>query len=198
MGRQPLILSSSNADADRRQQLEAAGAEVIQVEGESSSAEGLDWARLLKHIRKAGVQRLMVEGGAAVIDSLMQQPQHIDALLVTVAPVEVGSEGFGFASQLPDRSTSPHRPAGRNLADLNLEKMKLCFGTADDLQRIIVSTLQPTRFAIVEAASLCPRCANWSTLSMRGEKHVRRRCIGAVRLATLYFSMAFDDVLESL
>ncbi|KAI3488276.1 hypothetical protein L1887_47815 [Cichorium endivia] len=62
----------------------------------------LDWQTILKHVHAAGLRRLMVEGGAAVIDSLMQQPQHIDALLVTIAPVTVGPQGFGFSSPLPD------------------------------------------------------------------------------------------------
>ncbi|GAC76326.1 hypothetical protein PANT_20c00063 [Moesziomyces antarcticus T-34] len=95
VGRQPLILASERASQQRRLELERAGAEVVQV-------PSLDWQTILKHVHAAGLRRLMVEGGAAVIDSLMQQPQHIDALLVTIAPVTVGPQGFGFSSPLPD------------------------------------------------------------------------------------------------
>lgn len=105
VGRRPLVLSSTLASSQRRKVLEEAGVEVVQVEPSSSDGK-LEWSRLLERIYDAGVRRLMVEGGAAVIDSLMQQPQHIDLLLVTIAPVTVGPKGFGFVSQLPDRATA--------------------------------------------------------------------------------------------
>lgn len=104
LGRQPLVLSSISASEERGRELQAAGAEVICI-GHNSMPGLLDWKALLKATREAGIQRLMVEGGAAVIDSLMQQPQHIDALIVTIAPLTVGSEGFGFTSCLPDHAT---------------------------------------------------------------------------------------------
>lgn len=101
VGRQPLVLASNAASAGRRKVLEDAGVEIIQVSHEESNVLP-DWKTLLKYIHEAGIHRLMVEGGAAVIDSLMRQPQLIDALLVTIAPVTVGPHGFGFNSQLPD------------------------------------------------------------------------------------------------
>ncbi|SNX87851.1 related to RIB7 - HTP reductase [Melanopsichium pennsylvanicum] len=101
VGRQPLILSSNLASVERRSLLEKIGAQVIQIEHGSSTGL-LNWSMLLKHLYDAGVRRLMVEGGAAVIDGLMQQPHFIDALLVTIAPVTVGSEGLGFSSALPN------------------------------------------------------------------------------------------------
>ena len=103
IGRQPLILSSSSASQERRQELQKAGVQVIQIQDDSSEPH-LDWTMLLKQIHNAGIKRLMVEGGAAVIDSLMQQSQHIDALLVTIAPLTVGTDGFGYTSRLPDQS----------------------------------------------------------------------------------------------
>ncbi|SPO31618.1 related to RIB7 - HTP reductase [Ustilago trichophora] len=106
VGRQPLVLSSIHASPGRRKVLEEAGAEVIQIDHDAPSTASLDWTMLLKHIHMAGIQRLMVEGGAAVIDSLMQQPHHIDALLVTIAPLTVGPEGFGFSSALPHPSAT--------------------------------------------------------------------------------------------
>ena len=106
VGRQPLVLCSSQASSlEQRNQLEKAGAQVISID-RGSSADLLDWKLLLQHIHESGVQRLMVEGGAAVIDSLMQRPQHIDALLVTIAPVMVGPEGFGYLSALPDATAA--------------------------------------------------------------------------------------------
>lgn len=105
VGRQPLLLASNDADIDRSKLLEGVGVEVVLVNG-GSSGSLRDWTTILRHIHKAGIQRLMVEGGAAVIDSLMQQPRLIDALLVTIAPVTVGPGGFGFTAKLPDSSGS--------------------------------------------------------------------------------------------
>lgn len=107
IGRQPLVFASIRASSERRLALQEAGAQVIQIDQDESSAAPLDWTTLLNHIHMAGVQRLMVEGGAAVIDSLMQQTHHVDALLVTIAPLTVGPEGFGFSSALPDVSVTP-------------------------------------------------------------------------------------------
>ncbi|CDU24273.1 related to RIB7-HTP reductase [Sporisorium scitamineum] len=102
-GRRPLVLTSSTASSDRRAQLEEAGVEVVQLP-DNAQTDSFDWTTLLQQIRHTGVQRLMVEGGAAVIDSLMQQPRLIDALIVTIAPVVVGADGFGFTAKLPDAS----------------------------------------------------------------------------------------------
>ncbi|TKY87493.1 hypothetical protein EX895_003507 [Sporisorium graminicola] len=118
LGRQPLVLASSGASPAKRSRLEEAGVEVIQLAG-NTLAGLLDWTTLLKRIHDAGIQRLMIEGGAAVIDSLMQQPLLIDALIVTIAPVTIGADGFGFSAKLPDASeadvsqawASPNRAA---------------------------------------------------------------------------------------
>ncbi|EST07323.1 Bacterial bifunctional deaminase-reductase, C-terminal [Kalmanozyma brasiliensis GHG001] len=104
VGRKPLIIVSSQADPDKRSHLESSGAEVMQVQGSAASMGQLDWTETLAAIRKAGITRLMVEGGAAVIDSLLQQPQLIDTLLVTIAPITVGPNGFGPTAKLPGDS----------------------------------------------------------------------------------------------
>lgn len=104
-GRQPLVIASSAASSEKRLQLQEAGAEVVQMQADASTNQ-LDWAQVLAMIRTAGITRLMVEGGAAVIDSLLQQPRLIDTLLVTIAPVHIGREGFGFTAELPGASGS--------------------------------------------------------------------------------------------
>lgn len=95
-GRQPLLLCCKTASADNQLALEEAGAEVVRLDGTS-----LDWPSVLSQVQAAGVQRLMVEGGAAVIASLLQEQQLIDTLLVTVAPIEVGTGGLGYSASLP-------------------------------------------------------------------------------------------------
>lgn len=105
IGRKPLLIVSSQASFNKRNHLEAAGAEVIQMHAAAAAPTAqLDWTATLAAISKAGITRLMVEGGAAVIDSLLQQPQLIDTLLVTIAPITIGADGFGPTAELPHDS----------------------------------------------------------------------------------------------
>jgi riboflavin biosynthesis pyrimidine reductase len=100
IGRRPLIICSSAASMERRAIMDEAGAEVREVEPRKGGS-GLHWLSLLQVLYEVGIKRLMVEGGAAVIDSLMQEQAYIDVLLVTISPVTVGPNGFGFSASLP-------------------------------------------------------------------------------------------------
>ncbi|PWY97886.1 bacterial bifunctional deaminase-reductase [Testicularia cyperi] len=104
-GRQPLVFCSASADPSLQTGLEALGVEVVRVR--EARAEGqrptLDWHKILERLHRLGIRRLMIEGGASVIDSLMDNQTLVDALLVTVAPTTVGPDGFGFSAPLPSR-----------------------------------------------------------------------------------------------
>ncbi|SPO37720.1 uncharacterized protein PSFLO_03196 [Pseudozyma flocculosa] len=99
VGRRPLILCSASADEERRRALHEAGAEVVQLP--SAGGSQLAWDDALALLSRHGIERLMVEGGAAVIDSLMGRQDLVDTLLVTVAPRTVGEHGFGFSAAVP-------------------------------------------------------------------------------------------------
>ncbi|KAN0064848.1 hypothetical protein ACQY0O_001905 [Thecaphora frezii] len=99
IGRTPLIVCSGNASAERKQALTEAGAEVVELP--ASEGQSLDWRAALAVLSQHGITRLMVEGGAAVIDSLMARQDLVDTLLVTVAPRSVGETGFGFTAPVP-------------------------------------------------------------------------------------------------
>jgi 2,5-diamino-6-(ribosylamino)-4(3H)-pyrimidinone 5'-phosphate reductase len=54
----------------------------------------------------------MVEGGARIINSFLQQNSLIDALIVTVAPTLVGADGVSYASAVPSGVCFSFHPEG--------------------------------------------------------------------------------------
>jgi len=79
----PLWLAASRPDPQRQTQHEARGARIICVEPDSQGRVNL--ASLLDHLGKLGIKRLMVEGGAQVIRSFLEE--HLaDKLIVTLSP----------------------------------------------------------------------------------------------------------------
>jgi 3,4-dihydroxy 2-butanone 4-phosphate synthase/GTP cyclohydrolase II len=79
----PLWLAASRPDPQRQTQLEAHGARIILIEPDSQGRVNL--ASLLDHLGELGIKRLMVEGGAQVIRSFLEE--HLaDKLIVTLSP----------------------------------------------------------------------------------------------------------------
>lgn len=118
-GRQPLLICSKDAPVDHQVALQRAGAQVIRLDT-TVHGSGLDWGAVLSRVKAAGVQRLMVEGGAAIIDSLSQQQQLLDTLLVTIAPINVGTDGLGYSASLP-RDNNPTSWILRNEARFGID-----------------------------------------------------------------------------
>lgn len=81
----------------RREALEAAGAHIRIVPRHGAT---LDWDAILGVLASEGVHALMVEGGAGIIDSLLQSHVVPDVVIVTVAPIVVGEPGYGYTTQL--------------------------------------------------------------------------------------------------
>jgi len=101
-GKQPwLICARSAMTLQRRQELEAAGARVIPItNGMNASKEGLDLEKVLEVCKLNGINRLMIEGGAAIISSILNQVSDnpiLNILIVTVSPYMVG-DGIGIKS----------------------------------------------------------------------------------------------------
>jgi len=112
-GRQPWVVYSRTDDDEvlkRKEKLEAAGARTIE------SADNGKWPRLCQVLRAGlrkfpavagvlhalhslGIRSLMVEGGAQIIDAFARSGL-VDRLVVTVAPVVVGSGGIGYTLDL--------------------------------------------------------------------------------------------------
>jgi GTP cyclohydrolase II len=84
-----LVASVAGGPAERRREIEAAGATVLST---SASPDGrVNLANLMSHLSERGMRSIMVEGGVQVIRSLMAA-QLVDYLVVTVAPRFIGGE----------------------------------------------------------------------------------------------------------
>jgi riboflavin biosynthesis pyrimidine reductase len=83
----PWIATSEQADHERQQRLEAAGARVLRLPATPNGAVDLD--ALLKQLGECGITSLMVEGGARIITSFLAR-QLAHYLVLTVVPRLVG------------------------------------------------------------------------------------------------------------
>jgi 3,4-dihydroxy 2-butanone 4-phosphate synthase/GTP cyclohydrolase II len=79
----PLLLTTAGAPQERIERLQARGATVRIMPADASGRVALDAA--LRCLAAEGVSRLMVEGGATVIESFLQQ-RLVDYCVITVAP----------------------------------------------------------------------------------------------------------------
>ncbi|HEX9676181.1 MAG TPA: RibD family protein [Anaerolineales bacterium] len=85
--RPPILATTGGASLQRRQELEAAGARVLDV---PANSQGLvDLPALLDRLGQLGIESVMVEGGARVITSLLQA-RLADGIVLTVAHVLTG------------------------------------------------------------------------------------------------------------
>jgi len=62
--------------------------------------EGLDMTEVLSTLRRIGIEALMVEGGAKVIQTFLGGAGMVDTVIITVAPVIVGRDGVGYGSMV--------------------------------------------------------------------------------------------------
>lgn len=75
-----------------------------------------EWEQLMVRLKdEYGIQSIMVEGGAQVINTLLLRPDLIDSLIVTIGPTYLGSNGV---------EVSPERP-------MNLKNVSWWKGTKD-------------------------------------------------------------------
>jgi len=97
-GRTPWIATGEQADAERQEALEAAGARILRVPGSNG---WVDLGALLAQLGELGVSSLMVEGGAQIITSFLAS-RLVDQVVVTIAPLLVGGlrvvDNLGYLS----------------------------------------------------------------------------------------------------
>jgi 3,4-dihydroxy 2-butanone 4-phosphate synthase/GTP cyclohydrolase II len=85
----PWIAGTLPIDPDRVAALEGRGSRLLVFPPQEFGRVPL--AMLLKHLRDLGVDRLMVEGGAAVITAFLQA-DLVDLVVLTIAPILVGGQ----------------------------------------------------------------------------------------------------------
>jgi len=90
----------------RRDVLQAAGVTIILVDRETihpdlpPATPDLPLPAILRTLHEKGIRSIMVEGGARVIQSFLTAGHLVDTLIVTTAPVLVGSDGVGYGGGL--------------------------------------------------------------------------------------------------
>jgi 2,5-diamino-6-(ribosylamino)-4(3H)-pyrimidinone 5'-phosphate reductase len=86
---------------------------MSEVDGE------MDWRAILDDLNKRGIKSIMVEGGAKVINTLLQEKylDLIDAVIITIAPVWLGNGGVTVSPPTIHSSNGSLAAAAR-LADV--------------------------------------------------------------------------------
>jgi len=105
-GRRPWILCprlEGEIIIGRSETLKAAGAKIVDVgemNADSDDYKSFSVPSILRALRRAGVSSVMVEGGARIIGSFLEEYQEllVDTLIVTIAPVLVGNDGVAYNS----------------------------------------------------------------------------------------------------
>jgi 2,5-diamino-6-(ribosylamino)-4(3H)-pyrimidinone 5'-phosphate reductase len=123
-GRRPWIICTDDSEgtkdgkitlAERKKALEEAGARIIEIPPSSirDDSSYLSLPAILRSLSDLGIQSLMVEGGARIIGSFFASPEKIvDTLVITVAPVLVGSNGVGYQCKYSVFELDSKKPAG--------------------------------------------------------------------------------------
>lgn len=94
-GRPTAVLTVRSAPIDRVHALKAAGIDTMQF-GECE----IDWIAFREFMRRCGIRRLMVEGGGALIGSLLRS-NAVDYFFVQTIPVVFGGDGPTSVGALP-------------------------------------------------------------------------------------------------
>jgi riboflavin-specific deaminase-like protein len=103
----PWIAATDHAEADRQAALEKEGARIFRFPPEANGHVPL--SLLLKRLADEGINSLMVEGGAGVIEAFFSA-RLVDQAVITIAPIFVGGlQAFKFEGKdFKHRSSFPH------------------------------------------------------------------------------------------
>ncbi|SCU90609.1 LADA_0F05270g1_1 [Lachancea dasiensis] len=71
---------------------------VVYFEAPLNSNKHFDWLALVRALkREFGINSIMVEGGAVVINELLARPDVVDSLIVTIGATYLGEQGVGVS-----------------------------------------------------------------------------------------------------
>lgn len=89
-GLKPVIIVSSKATSTES----TYDIEIIKIEPQDGI---LPWEAILSELKNISLNSIMIEGGAHVINTLLNKPELVDSLIVTVGPVYLGSKGVSVS-----------------------------------------------------------------------------------------------------
>lgn len=116
--RAPWIMTTAVAPPEHEAALQAAGARVIRLPADKEGRVGL--TAVLDYLAQQKINSLMVEGGAAIISSFLQE-RLANRLIVTVAPLLVGGlravngRAAASGSPLPQLRDAQYQQLGADL-----------------------------------------------------------------------------------
>lgn len=117
-GKEPWVITNGDVRMEKREVLEECGGGFICVE---TNSEGkMEWSDILKVLKSKGLNSVMIEGGANVINSLMlpENIKLVSSVIVTIAPTWLGKGGVVVS---PDRRNDED---GKPIAATRLEGAK--------------------------------------------------------------------------
>ncbi|MGZ3592791.1 MAG: bifunctional diaminohydroxyphosphoribosylaminopyrimidine deaminase/5-amino-6-(5-phosphoribosylamino)uracil reductase RibD [Syntrophales bacterium] len=97
-----MVVTTNNADREKRARLEDLGIEVVTVDTDEDRR--VDLMRLLMELGKRNISSVLVEGGAAIITSILAE-QLPDRIVIIIAPKIVG-KGLDAIGDLGIKSIS--------------------------------------------------------------------------------------------
>lgn len=110
-GKAPWIITTAAPHPEQKSLLEEVGGTYITIEGNPPGQQQsrLHWNDVLTAVQKMGIKSVMIEGGGAVINSLLSPPNVslIDSVIVTIAPTWLGQGGVMVSPPRPEGHTLP-------------------------------------------------------------------------------------------
>ena len=96
----PLVLTTSNADADNKRRLAEAGATVLELGADTVGTDAI-----VETLDDLGLRRVLCEGGPTLFGQLIAD-EAVDELCLTVSPLLIGGSA-GRIAVSPNASTYP-------------------------------------------------------------------------------------------
>lgn len=117
-GRAPYIVTGvEDPPKEKKELLESYGGKfiVLPIHTSDIGQHRLDWGQLLEALKRADLTSVMIEGGGAVINSLLelQYQKFIDSVIITIAPTWLGQGGVVVSPRRRFNGEHKAIPAGR-------------------------------------------------------------------------------------
>jgi 2,5-diamino-6-(ribosylamino)-4(3H)-pyrimidinone 5'-phosphate reductase len=112
-GKAPWIFTDRHAiTGERKRFLEEAGGRYVFLDHELNARYA--WGKILGRLKEEGIQSVMVEGGAGIINGLLagNDRKLVDGVIITIAPVWLGKGGVGVSPERDDQSNEVARLEG--------------------------------------------------------------------------------------
>ncbi|KAK8198592.1 2,5-diamino-6-(ribosylamino)-4(3H)-pyrimidinone 5'-phosphate reductase [Zalaria obscura] len=114
-GKAPWVFTAERPKLPTLSALQRLGGTVFQLEPKEEGGSMLNWEEILRTVRETGIESVMIEGGGAVINSLLapENAHLIDSVIITIAPTWLGQGGVSVSPPRPATETAQPSPVAR-------------------------------------------------------------------------------------